>query len=65
MRAPNPLPSTLSIPNALSVDVEDLGATAVVHDWTGDLECEIAELTGARLEVESLTLEDIFLELHR
>lgn len=65
MRASSPLPSTLAIPNALSLDIEEVGATAVVHDWTDDLGGEIAELTGARLEVESLTLEDIFLELHR
>ena len=65
LRAAAPLPSTLAIPNAIRVDIDQAYATAVVHDWTDALEGEISELTGARLEVESLTLEDIFLELHR
>ena len=65
LRAATPLPSTLAIPNAIRVDIDQAYATAVVHDWTDALEGEISELTGARLEVESLTLEDIFLELHR
>ncbi|HUF74000.1 MAG TPA: ABC transporter ATP-binding protein [Gammaproteobacteria bacterium] len=59
------LSSTISIPNALSVDISDAYATAVVCAFTRELESEIAELTGARLEIESLTLEDIFLEMHR
>ena len=65
LRAAAPLPGTLAIPNAIRVDIDQAYATAVVHDWTDALEGEISELTGARLEVESLTLEDIFLELHR
>lgn len=65
LRASSPMPSTLSIPNALSVELGDAYATAVVHDWTDDLRGEIAALTGAKLEIESLTLEDIFLEMHR
>jgi ABC-2 type transport system ATP-binding protein len=54
-----------SIPNALAVEIEDTYATAVVHGWSEDLEREIATLTGAALEVERLTLEDIFLAMHR
>jgi ABC-2 type transport system ATP-binding protein len=65
LHSPSPLSSTISIPNALSVDVSDAYATAVVCAFTRELEGEIAELTGARLEIESLTLEDIFLEMHR
>jgi ABC-2 type transport system ATP-binding protein len=61
----SPLPAALTIPNALVVDRGDRYSTAVVQDWTAELEDEIAELTGAKLEIESLTLEDIFLELHR
>ncbi len=53
------------IPNALSVDYGDTYATAIVHDWSAALEAEIAGLTGAQLEVEGLTLEDIFLAMHR
>ena len=68
LRGHRPAPSGLVIPNAISVDVRNDYTTAVVHDWSATLEGEIAGLTdfaGARLEVESLTLEDIFLELHR
>lgn len=65
LRGSAPFPAGLAIPNALSVETHDAYATAVVHDWTGRFESEIAELAGAKLEVESLTLEDIFLELHR
>jgi ABC-2 type transport system ATP-binding protein len=53
------------IPNALSVEYAEGYATAVVHGWTAELEGEIAALTGATLEIESLTLEDIFLAMHR
>jgi ABC-2 type transport system ATP-binding protein len=65
LHSSSPLPSTISIPHAISVDISDVYATAVVSAYTRELESEIAELTGARLEVESLTLEDIFLEMHR
>ncbi len=58
-------PITASIPNALAVEVEDTYAAAVVHGWSDDLEREIAALTGATPEVERLTLEDIFLAMHR
>jgi ABC-2 type transport system ATP-binding protein len=53
------------IPNALSVEHGDGYATAVVHGWTAELEERIATLTGATLEIEGLTLEDIFLAMHR
>ncbi len=54
-----------SIPNALSVEHGDGYTTAVVHGWSPDLEEQIATLTGATLDVEGLTLEDIFLAMHR
>jgi len=65
LRGRSPLRDGIAIPNALSVVNGEGYATAVVHDWSSGLEGEIAELTGAMVEVESLTLEDIFLELHR
>jgi ABC-2 type transport system ATP-binding protein len=65
IRGPGTFPAEIAIPNAITVDIGDGYATAIVHDWNDTLESEIAGLTGARLEVESLTLEDIFLELHR
>jgi ABC-2 type transport system ATP-binding protein len=62
---PSPLPSAISIPNAISVEIAATHATAVVCAFTRELENEIAELTGTIPKVESLTLEDIFLEMHR
>lgn len=59
------LPATIAIPNAISVEVSEAHATAVVCAYSRELEEEIAELTGTRPQVESLTLEDIFLEMHR
>ncbi len=65
LRAPRGLPDTLAIPNALSVQRTGGMATAVVRDWSVELHGETAEKLGVELEVEPLTLEDIFLELHR
>ena len=59
------LQSQLQIPNALAVDFTQNHATAIVHGWSAELEAEIAALTGVEPEVEGLTLEDIFLAMHR
>jgi len=65
LRAFERFPDDWSIPNSLNVEHADGYATAIVRDWTDALHFEIAERTGATLEIESLSLEDIFLELHR
>jgi len=65
IRAARALPDSLSIPNALSVQRNGSTATAVVRCWSADLHGDVAERLDADLEVEQLTLEDIFLELHR
>jgi ABC-2 type transport system ATP-binding protein len=65
LRATRSLPHTLAIPNAWSIEHSETYATAVVHDWSDALRVEIAGLTDAELEIEPLTLEDIFLEMHR
>ncbi len=59
------LQSQVQIPNALAVDFTHNHATAIVHGWSPELEAEIAALTGVEPEVEGLTLEDIFLAMHR
>ena len=59
------LQSQVQIPNALAVDFTQNHATAIVHGWSPELEAEIAALTGVEPEVEGLTLEDIFLAMHR
>jgi ABC-2 type transport system ATP-binding protein len=65
VRASRPLPDALAIPNALSLERNGTSATAVVRDWTDELERDVRAQFDAELEVESLALEDIFLELHR
>ena len=65
VRSTRPVARSWAIPNALSVEYAESYATAIVHDWNADLHAEIAQLTGAELEPEPLTLEDIFLEMHR
>ena len=65
VRAPRGLPDSLAIPNALSVQRNGSSATAVVRDWSDELHADTAEKLGVELEMEPLTLEDIFLELHR
>jgi hypothetical protein len=56
------LPASFAIPNALSLRRNGTTATAVVRGWQADA---VETLGGAEVEVEHLTLEDIFLELHR
>ena len=65
LRADGPLPGSLSIPGALSVRREANFATAVVRDWTETSHQALERQVGAHIEVESLGLEEIFLELHR
>jgi ABC-2 type transport system ATP-binding protein len=55
----------LSIPGALSIRQEKSFATAVVRDWTREAEQSLEQLASVDVEVETLGLEEIFLELHR
>jgi len=65
VRATHALPASLAIPNVLRLQRNGTTATAVVRDWSADLQDRLARQLGAEVEVEPLTLEDIFLELHR
>ena len=40
-------------------------ATAVVRDWTPEAQEALEKSASVQVEVESLGLEEIFLELHR
>jgi ABC-2 type transport system ATP-binding protein len=60
-----PLPDKFVIAGALSVRREASFATAVVRDWTDTAHRELERQVGGTVEVESLGLEEIFLELHR
>jgi ABC-2 type transport system ATP-binding protein len=65
VRATRALPDSLAIPNALSVQRNGTAATAIVRDWSPALHDSLHAGLDAEIEVEQLTLEDIFLELHR
>ena len=64
-RSTQPLPASLSIPNALNVQRNGTTATATVQGWRAEMQDGLAQQLGAEIEVEQLTLEEIFLELHR
>ena len=57
--------ATLEIPGALSVRRDGNFATAVVRDWAPQALESLQTGRAIEVEVESLALEEIFLELHR
>jgi ABC-2 type transport system ATP-binding protein len=67
VRATDPLPASLAIPNALRLQRSGTTAMAVVQGWRQDVHADLVANLGAEVEVEveQLALEDIFLELHR
>jgi ABC-2 type transport system ATP-binding protein len=64
-RATQPLPASFSIPNALSMQRNGTTATAIVQGWRAEMHDDLKQRLEAEIEVEQLTLEEIFLELHR
>jgi ABC-2 type transport system ATP-binding protein len=56
--------AALSVPRALSLRRADAFATAVARDWDEDAARSV-ESQGCTFEPEPLSLEEIFLELHR
>jgi ABC-2 type transport system ATP-binding protein len=61
------LPQTLAIPGMLSLRRLESGtsAVAVVRDWTDAAQRQLEQRLNGLVQVESLALEEIFLELHR
>jgi ABC-2 type transport system ATP-binding protein len=59
------LPESVVIPNALNVRRDPGYAAIVVRDWTSEIQLELMRQSGCDVEVEPLSLEEIFLELHR
>ncbi len=56
--------SVPALPGQLSCSVDGRTATAVLRDWQPGCIGELERLTGSRIEVEPLGLEDIFLAVH-
>jgi ABC-2 type transport system ATP-binding protein len=65
VHAESPLPMSLDVVNALTYRVSGSHATAAVVDWTPGARDALAVALGASIEVEPLSLEEIFVELHR
>jgi ABC-2 type transport system ATP-binding protein len=65
VRSTSALPPSLAIPNALNVQANGTMATAIVQGWRDEMHDGLASQLAAEIEVEQLTLEEIFLELHR
>ncbi|HEX5047487.1 MAG TPA: ABC transporter ATP-binding protein [Gammaproteobacteria bacterium] len=65
IRARRSLPTDLRVPNALSSRVDGAHATVAAASWDSSQSAALAARLDADLEVESLGLEEIFVELHR
>jgi ABC-2 type transport system ATP-binding protein len=65
IRGDRPLPAQLAIPHAVTVRRQDAHAVAIVSEWNDTAQEAIESATGATVEVETLSLEEIFVELHR
>ena len=57
--------AALALPGTLSLRRAAGSATAVVRDWTPERQRALEQQGALAVEVESLGLEEIFLELHR
>jgi ABC-2 type transport system ATP-binding protein len=60
----NALPAVLPLSNPVSQRVEGPRATAVVSNWSEQERLRLRQQLGVDIEVEPLSLEDIFVEFH-
>jgi ABC-2 type transport system ATP-binding protein len=65
VRGRKPLPRDFAIPNAYSFNLDGAYAVAVVRDWTAASHARVTNGLDAEVEAQPLTLEEIFLEMHR
>lgn len=65
VRSSAPFAADFTLPNALSIHREERYATAVIFDWKPYIHKDMERRLGVPVEIETLGLEDIFLELHR
>jgi ABC-2 type transport system ATP-binding protein len=64
IEARRPLPAVLALPGCLSQRVSDRRASAVMTHWNDHEHAQLRQSLDADIDVEPLTLEDIFVELH-
>lgn len=65
IRSSTPLPKEFALQNALSIQTQGMFASAIVQAWTPEMEESVRREIDASIETQPLTLEEIFLELHR
>jgi ABC-2 type transport system ATP-binding protein len=65
VRAKRPLPKDLDLPNAYSFAVDGSYASGVARSWSHEVQAEFTSKAEAEVEIQPLTLEEIFLEMHR
>lgn len=65
IRSASTLPEELTVPNAISIDRADRYVCAVVTEWSKEIGEELRSRHGGNVELERLSLEDIFVELHQ
>jgi len=61
--AEQPLPRSLGLPDTIRSSVQDKRATVSLMDWHPQLKAQLEQQFNAQVEVENLSLEDIFMEL--
>ena len=65
IEASQPLPASFEVQGAIHTQVDGHRALVAVADWTPPRQAILEQDWQARVEVEDLNLEEIFLELHR
>jgi ABC-2 type transport system ATP-binding protein len=65
VRGKRPLPKDLDLPNAYSFSVDGSYASGVARSWSQEVQVEFIRKAEAEVEIQPLTLEEIFLEMHR
>jgi len=59
------LPAPLTLPDMLHQHIKDKVATVTVQNWQDSKLAALEHKLGAKIRIEQLNLEDIFLEMHR
>ena len=65
IRSTAPELPAFKIPGVLNLRRDGAFATAVVRDWTPEAQETLEKNASVQIEVETLGLEEIFVELHR
>ena len=60
-----PLPRNFAVPGALSMRIDGSHAMVATRDVTPEVISELCKLWKADVQIEDLSLEDIFLEMHQ